>query len=215
MALDYIKEFSGYIADVPKVWFKRCDGKIFCLDKLTQCSGTINQNNIDITGGQSLFPLATIPGPSTLEYSCSSAAFDPELFALANTGAFVESTTFAHYVTGRYELDTTAHTITLEYKAAVDEDDGTKHQIQINGLEEDTAAGAGKFVYSEVDNKGVITFDASEEGDAEGMIEVTYVYTDTVEELPIDNASSAIGELVMEYPVYNDGSDLGFSPVAA
>lgn len=40
MAVTYAKAFNGYVADVPKLWFKRCDGKIFYFDELTDASVT-------------------------------------------------------------------------------------------------------------------------------------------------------------------------------
>jgi type 1 glutamine amidotransferase len=37
MALTYIPAYKGYIADVPRVWFKRCsDGRVFYFDEITQ-----------------------------------------------------------------------------------------------------------------------------------------------------------------------------------
>lgn len=32
----YVAAIKGYIADVPKVWFKRCDGKLFHYDEISQ-----------------------------------------------------------------------------------------------------------------------------------------------------------------------------------
>lgn len=29
----YMPSYGGYIADVPKFWFKRCDGRIFHFDE--------------------------------------------------------------------------------------------------------------------------------------------------------------------------------------
>lgn len=29
----YVNRFGGYIADVPKLWFKRCDGRVFMFDE--------------------------------------------------------------------------------------------------------------------------------------------------------------------------------------
>lgn len=31
----YISAYDGYMADVPVVWFKRNDGKIYCFDKIS------------------------------------------------------------------------------------------------------------------------------------------------------------------------------------
>lgn len=58
----YVKSVDGYIADVPYVWFKRCDGKVFFYDELTAASVTPNQSTQDINAGWSLFPVATLPG---------------------------------------------------------------------------------------------------------------------------------------------------------
>lgn len=34
MPATYVEKFAGYIADVPRLWFKRCDGRIFYFDEL-------------------------------------------------------------------------------------------------------------------------------------------------------------------------------------
>lgn len=41
---NYVPKFTGYIADVPEVWFKRLDGKMFHFDEITQASVTPNVN---------------------------------------------------------------------------------------------------------------------------------------------------------------------------
>ena len=40
----YIEKFKGYVADVPEVWFKRIDGRVFHYDKLTSASVTPQVN---------------------------------------------------------------------------------------------------------------------------------------------------------------------------
>ena len=44
----YIPAYKGYIADVPRVWFKRCDKRVFYFDEITQCQATPNTQFIDI-----------------------------------------------------------------------------------------------------------------------------------------------------------------------
>ncbi len=47
--MEYVKRFGGYIADVPKVYLKRCgDDKTFVLDEITQASVTPSVNTVEI-----------------------------------------------------------------------------------------------------------------------------------------------------------------------
>lgn len=50
----YIPAYKGYITDVPEVWFKRSDRKIFHYDKITACSVTPNANFTEVDAGWSL-----------------------------------------------------------------------------------------------------------------------------------------------------------------
>lgn len=62
----YVKDFNGYIADVPKAYFTRCgDKRRFTFDKLTAATVTPNIQTTDINAGWSLFPVAQLPGQST------------------------------------------------------------------------------------------------------------------------------------------------------
>lgn len=54
----YVKDFQGYIADVPKMWFRRCDGKMFYFDELTQASVTPNIQYTEVNAGWSVYPVA-------------------------------------------------------------------------------------------------------------------------------------------------------------
>lgn len=58
----YVPAFKGYIADVPRVWFKRCDGEVFYFDEITQASMNPQTQFMDINGGWSIYPVAQIPG---------------------------------------------------------------------------------------------------------------------------------------------------------
>lgn len=44
----YVEKFGGYVADVPKVIFKRCDGKKFLFDELTAATVTPTINTTEI-----------------------------------------------------------------------------------------------------------------------------------------------------------------------
>lgn len=44
----YVPAYKGYIADVPVVWFKRCDGKIFYFDEITQANATPQTNFTEV-----------------------------------------------------------------------------------------------------------------------------------------------------------------------
>lgn len=54
----YVQPFGGYIADVPRLHFKRCDGKIFYFDELTAANITPNVQYTEINAGWSLYPVA-------------------------------------------------------------------------------------------------------------------------------------------------------------
>ena len=59
------ERLKGYIADVPRVVFKRCDGAKFSFDELTSASVAADIGTIEINAGDSLFPVAVLPGQST------------------------------------------------------------------------------------------------------------------------------------------------------
>ena len=84
----YVPAWKGYIADVPQLWFKRCDGNVYHFDELTQASVQPDTNTIDINAGQSLYPVAYLPGQSTMTIDITSGQFDADLFAMANNTSF-------------------------------------------------------------------------------------------------------------------------------
>ncbi len=47
----YVPAYKGYIADVPQVWFKRCDGEVFHYDEITQASVNPQTNFTEINAG--------------------------------------------------------------------------------------------------------------------------------------------------------------------
>lgn len=191
----YVEAYKGYVADVPRVWFKRCDKRVFYFDEITQSSQTPNTQMIDINAGWSLYPVSQIPGQSTLECSMTSGQFNADMFAMANKANFAADSTFQTYGTEHpaYELDGTDGKLTLRRTPVA----GT---ISIAGLTEGTD-------FSVSDKEITITggIDDFEEGDE---VEVSYEYIDsTAHVIKIDNKESAIGEAVFKFPVYNSGSD--------
>lgn len=52
MAGTYIEAFGGYIADVARMWFKRCgDNRVFYFDELTNVSVAPQINTTEINAG--------------------------------------------------------------------------------------------------------------------------------------------------------------------
>lgn len=195
----YIPAYKGYIADVPRVWFKRCDGRIFYFDEITQANATPQTNMTEIQAGWSLYPVCYLPGQSTMEISMTSGQFNAELFALANGRNFEESETYKTFYTEHLTPDATSHAVTLKYTPTVG-------SVSIAGMEEGSTAGEGVFVV----NDEVVTFDNS----ITGEVEISYEYTVTsANVIEIDNKTSAIGEAVFKWPVYNAGQDCTESSV--
>lgn len=192
----YVKNLRGYIADVPRAWFKRCDGEIFYYEQLSQCSISPQVNFMEVNGGWSLSPVAFLPGQSTMEASMTQVEFNRDLFAMANKTKFVEDAAYTTLTTERHDIDPATHSITLLNTPV----EGT---INIRGLKQGTAAAAG--VYSvDSENPAKIIFSEDEAGE----IEVSYenVVADAQVAL-MDNKSSAVGQLVLKWPIYSDGKD--------
>ena len=196
----YIPEFQGYIADVPRLWFKRCDGRMFYFDELTQASVTPQVNYTEINAGWSLFPVAYLPGQSTFEMSITSGKFEADLFVMTNATQFSKNENYQVPIT---------EVLTLDGQNEVDlAHDPVSGTVSIAGMEETAQTPvAGKFkVTAAADPASAkITFAANDvEG---GIVEVSYFYYEEAQEANIDNRSSAMGEAVMVYPVYGNGDD--------
>ena len=191
----YVDAFKGYIADVPRVWFKRCDGKVFYFDEISQASANPQTNFTEINGGWSIYPVAYIPGQSTMEISMTSAQFNADMFAMANGNqtAFAADAQYKTFTTERGLPDATTHKITLKHTPVAD-------SVAVRGFEKDTTAGAGKFA---VDGD-TVEFDATETGE----IEVVYEYVvDGANVIEVTNQESAIGEAIFKWPVYGGAED--------
>lgn len=199
----YVDKFAGYVADVPRMWFKRCDSRIFYFDELTAATVTPQVNYTEVNAGWSLFPVAYLPGQSTFEMQCTSGKFEADLFVMANATKFTENTTYKMTHTERLEVDGD-NQVELSHTPVT----GTISIPYANklGMMEETAqtASAGKF---KVVTAGDVTKLQFATGDVGKFVEVSYYYNETVSEANIDNRSSAIGEAIMQWPVYGNGDD--------
>lgn len=191
----YVEKFAGYIADVPKVIFKRCDGKKFLFDELTAATVTPQINTTEINAGWSLFPVAVLPGQSTFEMNITSGKFDADLFAMANKTDYADNAEYALPTAERHEIDSNHQITLIETPIA--------GSVAIRGMEEvDTAPSKlGEFQVNAETKK--VTFYETEEG----TIEVIYDYVKEAEEAIITNKESAIGEATAIWPVYGSGDD--------
>ena len=200
MPATYVPEFQGYIADVPRMWFKRCDGRMFYFDELTNATVTPQVNYTEINAGWSLFPVAYLPGQSTFEMSITSGKFEADLFVMTNATNFSDN--------ANYEVPIT-EVLTLDGQNEVDlSQDPISGSVSIAGLEETASTvTAGKFKVTAAagGSSAKISFFA---GDIDGgKVEVNYFYRKAAKEAKIDNRSSAMGEAIMVYPVYGNGDD--------
>ncbi|MBP5423978.1 MAG: hypothetical protein J6Y78_16215 [Paludibacteraceae bacterium] len=200
MPATYIPEFQGYIADVPRMWFKRCDGRVFYFDELTQASVSPQVNYTEVNAGWSLFPVAYLPGQSTFEMQVTSGKFEADLFVMTNATKFQAN--------ANYEVPFT-EILTLDGQNEVElTNDPVTGSVSIAGLEETAStptAGHFKVTAAAGANPAKITFAASDvEG---GKVEVNYFYKEAAQEANITNQSSAMGEAIMVYPVYGNGDD--------
>lgn len=186
---------------MPRVWFRRCDGRIFYFDEITQANASPNVQYTEINAGWSLFPVAYLPGQSTMEISMTSGQFNAELFALANGSEFLASDAYTTYTTEHLTVDATSHSITLKEVPLA-------HSISIAGMVEGTTAGAGTEDTGNKDTFAVAAKVITLPEDVAGEIEVSYEYQVAAAHVAeIDNQTSAIGEAVFKWPVYNSGED--------
>lgn len=196
----YIDAFKGYITDVPEMWFKRCDGRIFHFDELTQATVSPSVEYNEVNAGWSLFPVAYLPGQSTMEMSITSGQFSAELFSMANAVNFKDQSDYTGFVTEYLPVGGTAAapSVTLTYDVA------ENGKIYIPSLFDGDGSGAtatGKVVD--------LTSAADLLADKLGKtIEVTYdAVIGDAHITEIDNRSSAIGEALFRWPVYSAGED--------
>jgi len=205
----YVPEFQGYIADVPRLWFKRCDGRIFYFDELTAATVTPQVNYTEVQAGWSLYPVAYLPGQSTFEMNLTSGKFEADLFVMTNSTEFVENANYQTTYTETLVPDGN-NEVELRYIPVT----GT---VSIAGMEETAqtpsdggASGKPTFKVTIITGTGSeavgakVTFAS---GVVQSQVEVSYYYTISANEALIDNRSSAMGEAVLKWPVYGNGDD--------
>ena len=196
----YNPSLKGYIADVPRVIFKRCDGAKFYFDELTAATVSADIQTTEINAGWSLFPVAVLPGQSTFTMNFTSGKFDSSLFSMANKTKYAENASYVMSVGERHDLDAN-HSITLG-------ETPIEGSVSIEGMEEASSTAAGKFVVDPSTKK--VTF---YESDNIEWVDVVYDYQTTVQEAIITNKEAAIGECVALWPVYGSGDDCSESDI--
>lgn len=142
-----------------------------------------------INAGQDLFPVAVLPGSSTFNMTFTLGNFDSSLFELSEAENFTANASYKERVTEK--LTIVSNSVTLTQTPITG-------SVKIAGLTEGQAAAEGVFTVS----GKVVTF-SGETGD----IEVNYMTTSSVEEIVVDNKSSAIGSAYAVYPIYSSGDD--------
>lgn len=192
----YIPAYKGYITDVPEIWFKRRDGKVFHYDQLTAANATPNVNFTEVNAGWSLFPVAYLPGQSTMEFQFTSGQFNADLFAMANNKDYAEDAAYSIMTTK--ELDVVANKAT--FAAAKLPDD-----LLIVGLEKSEGEPTeGKYKATFTTDHVELEFNPGDVGDT---VEVTYTETATANVIKIDNQTSAVGEMIAKWPIYASGDE--------
>lgn len=189
----YIKKIDGYIVDVPKAIFTRCDGRRFVYDNLASCNFSPTIDPLTINGGWSMYPRAIINAGATADITMTSAEFRADLFELAHAATMKEVTDYTIIEAKKFDVDT-GLTITLPTGAL---------NPTISGMELSDTAAEGKFTYAT--NK--ITFHTGDfaVGDT---VQVEYEVKVSGHSIPVDvTGASAKGSLQLEYPVYSSGTD--------
>jgi len=168
-------------------YVKRCDGRIFYFDELTNATVTPQVNYTEINAGWSLYPVAYLPGQSTFEMSITSGKFEADLFVMTNATEF--STNAAYQVPCTEVLTPDgSNEVELAHKPVI----GT---VSIAGMEETAqTVSSGKF---KVDNSGEVTKITFFAGDIADTVTISYFYAEEAQEANIDNRSSAMGEAIM------------------
>ena len=201
----YIEKYDGYIADNPNIDFERCDGSVFSYYEVNTASMTNTSNTQTINGGQGNYPQAYIDTDKTLEFTFSSSQFSLDMFQMANATSMTEGD-FGTLETKRFEVEA-GQKLTIPYECQTG-------SVKIRGLEEATAAAAGKFAVSitaataEAAGKTEVTFN---EGDATVGDTIRVSYRRRVvgasKMTVTTKATTAKGALYAHWPVYSSGTD--------
>lgn len=197
----YIKSLGVYIADVPRVFFNRCDGRKFVLDELTSATITPQTNFLDVNDGWSTLPVAQIPGTTTFEMALTSGKFQTDLFEMSTGVDFAENATYERPIVEH--LTPSAEGKVVLANVPVDT------SISIAGLEEvasSVALTSGHYKIDPSDETGKTilfymgdaTASPAVEGDVDTgtQIEVMYQYVVTANEAKFDNMEYTMGEAI-------------------
>ena len=206
MASIYMEEYKGFLYDVPKVDFIRCDHKHYHFDKVSTSDATFSSESTPITGGWGKLPIGFIETGATQEVTFASAEFGLDMFEMANAVKMTKG----DYSTFDTDVYTVANglTVTLPFEAQ----EGT---VKIHGFEEATTAAAGKFsvaitaATAQADGSTVITFAANDVtvgDDIRVGCKRRVVNGDRV--LVKTTSTTAKGELYLHYPISTSGEDL-------
>ena len=215
MAL-YNEKLKGYIADVPRVVFKRCDGKKWYFDELTAATVSADIQTIDINAGWSLFPVAVLPGQSTFTMNFTSGQFDPEMFAMANKTEY-ELVGVDQNDPGYLIPQVDRATISATNKIAVLTRKAIEGSIYIEGLEETDGTPTPKsgndlptYKVDYTKDYPTVTFPTG----IDGTVEIIYEYRrQNVKVAMMTNREAAIGEATAIWPVYGTGDDCSQSDI--
>ena len=212
----YVKSIGGYIADVPRIFYHRCDGRRYVLDELTSATVTPNTNFTEINAGWSVFPVAYIPGTATFEMAITSGKFQTEIFEMGSGVDFMD--------TENYNKPCVEHLTPSAEGKIVLAHKPIDTSISINGLEEVASSAtltSGQYKLDSTDDTGKTVLFYM--GDAEAspvvepdvdtgtQIEVVYEYLAPAKEAKFDNMESTIGEAIAEYPVYSSSDECSSS----
>jgi hypothetical protein len=207
----YQKQFGGYIADVPRMWFKRCDGRIFYFDELTAATVSPQINYTEVNAGWSLYPVAYLPGQSTFEMQITSGKFEADLFVMTNSTEFAKNSSYQMPATevltpnGNHIVELAhnpvASSISITWPKERDNDTGL-----MVGVASQANLASGKYFLTAATESSPATIEFFD-GDIPGDVTINYLYEVTSMEANIDNRSSAIGEAILVYPVYGDAAD--------
>lgn len=203
----YNAALKGYVADVPKVIFRRCDGHAYAFDELTAATVSANIDTLDINAGWSLFPVAVLPGSSTFEMNFTCGQFDADLFAMANKTEYEANQSYEIDTKERHAPGATTHQITLL-------ETPVENTVFIAGMEPITTQSGTVTSGHYLINGKTITFSADDDIDFVDVIYKYQPYARTVQEdkrmvyeAIVTNKESAIGECSCIWPVYGSGDD--------
>lgn len=212
MANIYNAALKGYVADVPKIVFRRCDGHAYAFNELTAATVSANIETIDVNAGWSLFPVAVIPGSSTFTMNFTCGQFDADLFAMANKVDYEGNAEYELDTSERHNPDTNHQIELLETPV--------EGSIFIAGLEPITTQTGTVTSGHYLINGKKITFSADDDID---YVDVVYKFKPaarandedkrTVYEAIVTNKESAIGECSAIWPVYGSGDDCSESAI--